>query len=106
MAYQDGMGDNLKLLKSTLSRTFDFSGRSRRTEVVYYWIASILAGVVLNFGIISILSFTERIIGSELARFALSIPAFALFVRRVHDQDRSGAWIPSDPASNSGCRSI
>jgi len=93
MAYQDGTGDSLKLLKSTLVRTFDFSGRSRRAEVIYYWIASVLANVVLGFAVIPLLSFNGRIIGSELIRFALSIPAFALFVRRVHDQNRNGAWI-------------
>jgi uncharacterized membrane protein YhaH (DUF805 family) len=61
--------------------------------VVYYWIASILANVVLGFAVISPLSFNGQIIGSELTRVALSIPAFALFVRRVHDQNRNGAWI-------------
>jgi uncharacterized membrane protein YhaH (DUF805 family) len=93
MAYQDGTGDNLKLLMRTLSDSFDISGRSRRTEVVYYWIASILANVVLEFSVISLLGFKGQIIGAQLLRVILSIPAFALFVRRVHDQNRSGVWI-------------
>jgi uncharacterized membrane protein YhaH (DUF805 family) len=93
MAYQDGTGDNLKLLMRTLNNSFDLSGRSRRTEVVYYWIASILANVVLVFSIISLLDFKGQIIGTQILRVILSIPAFALFVRRVHDQNRSAVWI-------------
>jgi uncharacterized membrane protein YhaH (DUF805 family) len=93
MEYQDGTGDNLTLLKNTLIRSFDISGRSRRKEVVYYWIASILANMVISFSILPLLGLGAGIIAAQITRIALSIPAFALFIRRVHDQNRSGAWI-------------
>ena len=93
MAYQDGTGDNLKLLTRALTNSFDPSGRSRRTEVVYYWIASVLANVVLDFSVISLLSFKGQIVGTQILRVILSIPMFALFVRRVHDQNQSAVWI-------------
>jgi len=51
MAYSDSTGDNARLLKRTVTAVADFSGRSRRTEVIYYWIATGLVGVVLHFAV-------------------------------------------------------
>lgn len=92
MAYSDSVGDNAKLLRRTLTHVTDFSGRARRTEVIYYWIASILIGVVLNFTATTFASFETSLIVGEVLRLVVVIPMFALFVRRVHDQDRSGWW--------------
>ena len=70
----------------------NFSGRSRRTEVVYYWIASALLSIVLTFTVSTAVSFEASLILSNALQLLLVIPMFALFVRRVHDQDRSGWW--------------
>ena len=92
MAY-DSSGDNRRLLKRTLVGTLDLSGRSRRTELVYYVIACALAGVVLGFAVSTMFGFKQGIIASSVIRLALTIPVFALIVRRLHDQDRTGWWV-------------
>jgi uncharacterized membrane protein YhaH (DUF805 family) len=92
MAYSDSVGDNAKLLRRTVTGVTDFSGRSRRTEVIYYWIASALVGVVLNFAVHTVVSFETSLLFAYCLRLVLLIPMFALFVRRIHDQNRSGWW--------------
>jgi uncharacterized membrane protein YhaH (DUF805 family) len=59
--------------------------------VVYYWIASALLGVVLNFTVGTVAPRTALTFGN-LLQFVLVLPMFALFVRRLHDQGKSGWW--------------
>ena len=92
MAYSDSIGDNAQLLKRTVAGVSDFSGRSRRTEVIYYWIASALIAIVLNFAVSTAVSFEASLLFGNALGLVLLIPMFALFVRRIHDQDRSGWW--------------
>ena len=92
MAYSDSVGDNAQLLRRTVTGLTDFSGRSRRTEVIYYWIASAVAAVVLNFAVSTVISFETSLLFGDVLQLALLIPMFALFVRRVHDQNRTGWW--------------
>jgi uncharacterized membrane protein YhaH (DUF805 family) len=92
MAYSDSVGDNAQLLKRTITGVTDFSGRSRRTEVVYYWIATALVGVALNFAVSTVVPFEASLPFAYILQFVLMIPMFALFVRRLHDQGRSGWW--------------
>jgi uncharacterized membrane protein YhaH (DUF805 family) len=68
--------------------TFVFSGRSRRTEVVAFFILGMLANsVTIAFG-------SGRLF--DLARLGWqvlwAIPWVALLVRRLHDQNRSANW--------------
>jgi uncharacterized membrane protein YhaH (DUF805 family) len=80
------------LVLRTIRGTFDFSGRSRRTKVVWWWLAS---SVVPALGVSAAtwLASKEagRVAGPALAILFL-VPMFALLVRRLHDQDRSGWW--------------
>ncbi len=92
MAYSDSVGDNAELLKRSLTRVTDFSGRSRRTEVIYLWIAVGLASVMLNIIVTTIVPWPKSLMWSEISRVVLAAPIFAQFVRRLHDQDRSGWW--------------
>jgi uncharacterized membrane protein YhaH (DUF805 family) len=92
MAYSDSVGDNAVLLKRTLAHVADFSGRSRRTEVIYYWIATALIGATLNFAADMFLSFEVSFVFHEALQLFLCIPYFALFARRLHDQGRSAWW--------------
>ena len=92
MAYSDSVGDNAQLLRRTVTGLTDFSGRSRRTELVYYWIASALVGVVFNFAASTVMPFETSTLLNNALQFVLMVPLFALFVRRLHDQDRSGWW--------------
>jgi uncharacterized membrane protein YhaH (DUF805 family) len=68
----------------------DFTGRSRRTEVIYYWIATMLIGAVLGFTLGTILPFGPARLVVSIVQLLLTLPIFALTVRRLHDQDRVG----------------
>jgi uncharacterized membrane protein YhaH (DUF805 family) len=92
MAYSDSTGYNARLLKRTVTGVTDFSGRSRRTEVAYYWIASTLISAVASFTISTIGSFETSWRFGNAFWLMLMMPLFALFVRRLHDQNRSGWW--------------
>lgn len=92
MPYSNSIGDNGRLLRRTLTGVTDFSGRSCRTEVVYYWIASALTGVVLTFAASAVAPLETSLILGVVLRLVLAVPTFAQFVRRLHDQDKSGWW--------------
>ncbi|QIG81323.1 DUF805 domain-containing protein [Stakelama tenebrarum] len=82
--------------------TFRFHGRSTRSEVVGFWIVSMLLGILLLVGIWIAAAF-----GIELnehtvldsARYLLYLPLVALLVRRLRDADRSPLWLLLYPAA-------
>lgn len=98
MAYGDGNA-NRELLGRTLNLTFDGQGRSRRTEIIYWWFATALFSVVANFAVTTSLSLTASTVVADLLSLLTAVPMFALFVRRMHDQDRSGWWSVTFPVS-------
>jgi uncharacterized membrane protein YhaH (DUF805 family) len=75
-----------------LREMFVFTGRSTRSEVVAFFIL----GVFANMSIVTIVS--SGALGWFLATIKLGwkllwrFPWIALFVRRLHDQGRSGWW--------------
>ncbi|MEO5774212.1 MAG: DUF805 domain-containing protein [Sphingomicrobium sp.] len=91
------MGETLReafgLVARTISHTFDFAGRSRRLEIGYYWIASILVTNALIYGLAATLRWPSSVVAKEVAQLIVAIPFFALFVRRLHDHGRSGWWL-------------
>ena len=89
MAYLD-RNDPLDFPLRTLRRSFDFSGRSRRTEVVYYWITAYFLSFLASS--LSFFSTLDSLFVVSAVRGLVAIPMFALLVRRLHDQDRSGWW--------------
>jgi uncharacterized membrane protein YhaH (DUF805 family) len=91
MAYDSG-AENLALLKRAVTGTFDFAGRSRRTELLYYAIATALISAVLGFVAMVTLSWTASLVANMVFRLLLALPFFALFARRLHDQNRSAWW--------------
>lgn len=76
----------IEAVSSVYGHYFDFSERASRAE--YWWFAIFL--VVLEFicfflgagGLIALLAIS----------FASIIPGWAVFVRRLHDTNRSGWW--------------
>ncbi len=73
-----------------MRKTFDFSGRSSRSE---FWIYAFIVGTV-GF----VLGFIEGMLWgipvlSFLFSLALSITGFSVMVRRLHDMGRSGWWV-------------
>lgn len=99
MAYSDTIGDNAQLLRRTLTGVTDFTGRSRRTEVIYYCIASALLSIVLTFVAQTVATFETSLLFGDALQLVILIPLFALFVRRVHDQNRSAWWCVLLPLS-------
>ena len=99
MAYSDSSGNNAQLPRRTITGVTNFSGRSRRTEVFYYWVASTLVSVVFNFAMSAVAPLETSLRLGNALHLVLLIPAFALIVRRVHDQNRSGWWGALLPAS-------
>jgi uncharacterized membrane protein YhaH (DUF805 family) len=88
-------------ITSCFRRYADFNGRSARSEFWYFYLLNIGIGVVFGLlevivlamsggqqnagsGVISILS--------DVVSFALVLPGLSVFVRRMHDTNRSGWW--------------
>jgi uncharacterized membrane protein YhaH (DUF805 family) len=88
MAY-DNNGQNLFLLKRALAHSFDFRGRSRRSELLFYSIAASLLSVIFAFALLPIA--TPLLLGA--IRIVLLIPTVSLFARRLHDQDKGIVWM-------------
>lgn len=88
--------DYIGLVTRSIVHSFDFTGRSRRMEWLCYAIAAAVIGnmitLVARHGLglagpdMGLLT-PDRVVGLLLA-----LPMFAQFVRRLHDQDRSGWW--------------
>lgn len=79
-----------------LKRTFDFRGRSRRSE--FWWFAVfqlllLLGALTVSFGLPAITDPFEVVIWSMITHvLVMALPMLALLVRRLHDQDWSGWW--------------
>lgn len=73
-------------------RSFDFSGRSTRSELLTYYFGSLLIGIVIGLCLIPILEPDQERITARALEWLFRIPLLALLVRRLHDQGRSGGW--------------
>lgn len=76
----------------TAGRTLDFAGRSTRSEILTYYFASLLIGVLIGLALLALLQPDQERIAARALSWLLGLPLLALFVRRLHDQDRSGTW--------------
>lgn len=83
--------EHVALFKRSIVGTFDYTGRSRRTEVAILWIATMLTTSVAS-GFTDFLIFPQDLLAQVVLSVGLMLPSFALFVCRLHDQDRSGWW--------------
>jgi uncharacterized membrane protein YhaH (DUF805 family) len=81
--------------KVVLENYANFTGRARRAEFWWYFLASFLINVVLNI--------LDAILGlgmgggigvlSGIYGLAVLVPGLAVGVRRLHDTDKSGWWL-------------
>jgi uncharacterized membrane protein YhaH (DUF805 family) len=85
------------LLLRTIRGTFDLSGRSRRTEVAQWWFATMLLTLLGEHAATWAASAQAGRMASAVLSLLLIVPFFALLVRRLHDQDRSGWWAVALP---------
>ncbi len=87
-------------VESGFKRFVDFNGRSSRSEYWYFFLFTVLFGLVL-----SICQSIALAVGhgpnstaaaftviSYLVDLAFFLPSLAVFVRRMHDTNRSGWW--------------
>ena len=87
-------------VESGFRRYVDFNGRSTRPEYWYFFLFTVIFGVVLSVfhaialaighGPNSTAAATTAI--SYLVDLAFFLPSLAVFVRRMHDTNRSGWW--------------
>lgn len=79
-----------------------FSGRSRRSEVIAFYVLGMLANLMsLEFGGHGPVSTFLQ--GAQLGWMVLwNFPWIALFIRRLHDQGRSAVWALIIPAEMAG----
>ena len=84
--------DGVLLVRHSLASTFVYRGRARRLEVVWFWLAGMIFGIVLDLATAPFLELPRDVVARELIGWPTALPLFALFVRRLHDQGRSGWW--------------
>lgn len=116
---KDRAGENrisLRLALRALAHAFRFSGRSTRSELASFYIVGTIA-TMFHVSWDGSASGSPLLVDLGLIWSAIwSWPLFALTVRRLHDQDRSGWWasiivlmilscltlylLPDDPTSN------
>jgi uncharacterized membrane protein YhaH (DUF805 family) len=75
-----------------LRRYAEFGGRSRRTELVAFYLLIMLVGFPLTFAMLMLRSSEIAVAAGWLLPLALLCPSVALIVRRLHDTGRSGWW--------------
>ena len=75
-----------------LRRYAGFGGRSRRTELVAYYLMIMLGSVPLGLAMLWLRSSQIAVAAGWLVLLALLCPSVALGVRRLHDSGRSGWW--------------
>jgi uncharacterized membrane protein YhaH (DUF805 family) len=87
-------------IESGFRRYVDFNGRSSRSEYWYFFLFSLIFGLVLSVAHLIALAAggganstaTAFTVITYLVDLAFFIPSLAVFVRRMHDTDRSGWW--------------
>lgn len=90
MAY-DPKAENLMHLRRIATGLLDFTGRSRRTEFLVFLAAMML--VMATFSIVHLIFFGSLAVPyGPYLQFILWAPAVPLFVRRLHDQGKTG-WL-------------
>jgi len=87
------LGEGLRLVRHSLAGTLEFRGRARRLEVAWFWLVATIASAAVRSATAALLAFPDAAIAREVADVAVWLPFFALFVRRLHDQGRSGWWV-------------
>ena len=80
----------MKWYLEVLKKYAVFNGRARRTEYWMFALFNLIIAFVL--GIVEVIFGSPGVIGT-LYTLAVIIPSIAVSVRRLHDTERSGAWL-------------
>lgn len=79
------------MLKHTIVKSLDFTGRSTSSEFILYFAMSIFIQIALLLPLL-ILPHSYFSIAINFIYVIVMIPIPALFIRRLHDIDMSGWW--------------
>jgi len=77
-------------IKSGFSHYVTFSGRAQRSALWYFVLFFVIVSIVTN--IIDVALGTYGIVGL-LVSLALLLPYLSVWIRRLHDLDRTGWWV-------------
>lgn len=77
----------------TAQRSFAFGGRSARSELIAYLLATLLISVPVSFVTGLALARPYHLVITNAVTVLLALPMPALLVRRLHDSGRSGSWV-------------
>jgi uncharacterized membrane protein YhaH (DUF805 family) len=77
-------------IKSGFSHYVTFSGRAQRSALWYFVLFFVIVSIVTN--IIDSFLGTMGIVGL-LVSLALLLPYLSVWIRRLHDLDRTGWWV-------------
>jgi uncharacterized membrane protein YhaH (DUF805 family) len=77
-------------IKSGFSHYVTFSGRAQRSALWYFVLFFVIVSIVTNF--IDAALGTYGIVGL-LVSLALLLPYLSVWIRRLHDLDRTGWWV-------------
>ena len=90
-------------IKHAFIKCFDFKSRSSRSEFWYFYLFTTILGFIglqidrlLNLEILGLQFAQEVIILGPIyifLYFLFFIPSLSLYIRRLHDIDRSGWWL-------------
>ena len=75
-------------VSTCFSKYVDFSGRACRSEYWYWTLFTFLVSIAGNFLGVAV----DSLIAGLVLQLALFLPGLAVFVRRLHDIDKSGWW--------------
>ena len=80
--------------KVVLENYTNFTGRARRAEFWWYFLANLIISIVLNI-IDAAIGFGSGYGGvlSAIYGLAVLLPGLAVGIRRLHDTDKSGWWL-------------
>jgi uncharacterized membrane protein YhaH (DUF805 family) len=76
-----------------LRRATDFRGRSRRQELIAFYILYLGVNLIAKWIGAFFGAWDTRDIPGIVVQALLALPACALFVRRLHDSGRRGWWV-------------
>jgi len=76
-------------IRTCISKYVTFSGRASRSE---FWFWTLFAVLVIAAGV-AIYADTHTLVVSHIITLVMFLPSTAVFVRRMHDIDRTGWWV-------------
>ena len=78
---------------SQLRRSADFSGRSTRSDLAWFYLVTMILTASIGFGVEQVSDFEAGRIASTLVGLGFLCPWASLAVRRIHDVGRTGWWL-------------